>query len=99
MDTKLIRAPRLRRVLSVLADGRWHSTRDIISAASVCAVNSAVSELRAKGCTISCRQDSGTERGRRVRRWLYRLVTAARRATRVELPATAEHRAVTLIYA
>ena len=68
MDTKLIKAPRLRRVLRVLADGCWHSTRDIISAASVCAVNSAISELRSKGCHIDCRHAKAGGR-----RWVYRL--------------------------
>ena len=68
MDTKLIRAPRLRRVLDLLSDGRWYSTRDIIGLAGICAVNSAVAELRAKGCHIDCRHVTGG------RRWVYRLV-------------------------
>ena len=91
---------RLSRVLHLLRDGREHSTRDIITGAHVAAVNSAVSELRLLyGYNIGCRQDSGMEHGRRVRRWLYRLVTVRRRATRVELPATATRRACVLIYA
>ena len=96
---KLRTSPRLQRVLNVLRDGAEHSTMDLIRSCAVCAVNSVIAELRTHGFTIICRQDSSPERARRGRRWLYRLVTAARRAARVELPATVERRAVTLIYA
>ena len=68
METRVIKAPRLRRVLRVLSDGGWHSTRDIVRLAGVCAVNSAVSELRQKGCSIDCRYATGGGR-----RWVYRL--------------------------
>ena len=47
---------RLRRVLDVLRDQAPHTTRDIIRAAGVCAVNSCIAELRANGYNISCRQ-------------------------------------------
>lgn len=40
-------SPRLQRVLGVLFDGEWHSTRTIIRRADVCAVNSCVAELKA----------------------------------------------------
>ena len=63
------RSPRLRLVLQLLADGEEHTTRDVIRATDVCAVNSIMSELRANGFSISCRQ--GKRRGRRV--WLYQL--------------------------
>ena len=100
MKRKMRAGGRLQRVLHVLRDGREHSTRDIIRDAHVAAVNSAVSELRLlHGYNISCRQDSRSESGRRVRRWLYRLATATRRASRVELLATATRPACTLIYA
>lgn len=46
---------RLRRVLLVLADGKAHTTRDIIEQAHVCAVNSCVAELKANGIGIDCR--------------------------------------------
>ena len=64
------RSARLRRVLEVLLDGREHSTRDLVVAAEVCAVNSIVAELRANGYRILCRQ--GVD-GHGVRRWWYRL--------------------------
>lgn len=48
------RAPRLQRVLSVLSDGREHTTRDIVRRARVMAVNACVSELRVHGAQILC---------------------------------------------
>lgn len=47
-------SPRLQRVLKLLADGREHSTRDIVRRARVMAVNACVSELRAHGAEIQC---------------------------------------------
>ena len=59
------RSDRLRRVIEVLADGREHTTYEIVHAAQVCAVNSIVAELRANGYRIACQ--------RRGDRWYYRL--------------------------
>lgn len=53
---KIDSSERLQRVRDVLADGRWHSTIDIIIGAGVCAVNSCISELRANGFVIACRR-------------------------------------------
>ena len=39
-------SPRLKRVLAVLADGQEHSTRDLVLAANVVAVDTAIRELR-----------------------------------------------------
>ena len=47
---------RLRRVHRLLADGRWHSTWDIMAACRVVAVSTAISELRANGAAIACRR-------------------------------------------
>jgi hypothetical protein len=56
-------SPRLQRVLETLQrGGRW-TTRELIETAHVCAVNSAVAELRANGYPITC------ERRKNV--WLY----------------------------
>ena len=66
---------RLQRVLDVLRDHQEHSTFDLIANAAVCAVNSIVSELRANGFHITCRQDREPN-GNRV--WLYRLERRAR---------------------
>lgn len=59
---KLESSPRLQRVLNALyfAGGfiggeGWLSTRDIISIANVCAVNSAIAELRANGIAVESR--------------------------------------------
>lgn len=57
---------RLQRVADLLADGREHTTLDIVIGASVCAVNSAVAELRANGYHIDCQ--------RRGDVWVYRLI-------------------------
>lgn len=47
---------RLKRAHAVLSDGEWHSTRDIIRKANVCAVNSIISELRCNGFDIISRK-------------------------------------------
>lgn len=51
---QLTKSDRLKRVRDVLLDGLKHTTRDIIQAAEVCAVNSIISELRLNGCQIEC---------------------------------------------
>ena len=72
---RLERSPRLRRVHELLIDGREYSTLEIVDAARVCAVNSIISELRANGMNIECRQ-SVAPHGERI--WLYRMVSPAR---------------------
>lgn len=47
---------RLQRVLKVLSDTKPHTTREIIRKASVCAVNSIISELRDNGYKIECQR-------------------------------------------
>ena len=64
------RSLRLQRTLRLLEDGAEHSTLDIVARAQVCAVNSAISELRANGHAIDCRQGAGPDGGRV---WYYRL--------------------------
>lgn len=56
-------SPRLQRVRDFLKDGKKHSTLEIIKRAKVCAVNSAVAELRANGVHIECE--------RKADRWYY----------------------------
>lgn len=58
------RSKRLQRVDDLLADGKEYSTMDIVHNASVCAVNSIVSELRANGRAIACRRTKNI--------WFYR---------------------------
>ncbi len=50
---------RLQRVLKYLADGKRHSTLEIVHGARVCAVNSIVSELRGNGIKIGCTREKG----------------------------------------
>lgn len=68
---RLDRSDRLRRVPAVLEDGGEHSTLEIVRRAEVCAVSSAVSELRANGRRIACRRTADPATGRRV--FFYRL--------------------------
>lgn len=63
---KLSESKRLQKLADFLADGRVHTTRDIIVATGVCAVNSAVSELRRNGIDIECKYAGRTEDGNRV---------------------------------
>jgi len=46
---------RLQKVLNVLMDRRWHSTLEIMQRTYLCAVGSAVSEIRANGIDVKCR--------------------------------------------
>ncbi len=64
-------SPRLQRAHAFLSDGMEHSTLDIVTGAQVCAVNSVISELRANGYYIECRQTTDPETGNLV--WLYRM--------------------------
>jgi biotin operon repressor len=52
---RIEQSDRLRRALSVLSDGHWHSTREIMRIADVCAVNTVISELRSNGIDIETR--------------------------------------------
>ena len=62
---RLESSPRLQRLAEALADGREHSTLDLALRAGICAVNSAIAELRNNGYDIDC-----TRRGDL---WFYRL--------------------------
>jgi len=63
-NARIERSKRLQRVDNLLADGQEYSTMDIVKKASVCAVNSIVSELRANGRAIACRRTKDV--------WFYR---------------------------
>lgn len=63
-------SPRLQRVLALLADGRWHTTRTIVRRAHVMAVNACVAELRHHGAVIECRQERMPDG---QRRFFYRM--------------------------
>ena len=52
---KLAKSKRLQRVLKLLKRGGAYSTDTIMRRARVCAVNSAVAELRENGYRILCR--------------------------------------------
>lgn len=69
-SARLATSPRLQRALRVLqeADGEI-STFDLSRLAEICAVNSVISELRANGAEIICRQE--VKDGQR--RFLYTL--------------------------
>ena len=63
---KISKSKRLQRLMSYLADCRWHTTLEIVNGARICAVNSAVSELRANHFNIECERDGDV--------WKYRMV-------------------------
>ena len=93
----LSRSPRLQRLLAALQDGRAHSTMELIREAGICAVNSAVAELRLNGYRVSCHVGRNTEQGRRGRVWRYQLMPTI--GTLVELDAPPDRPACTMIYA
>ncbi len=51
---RYIKSERLQRLLQFLLDGEKHTTMEIIQGAGVCAVNSAVCELRRNGFSAYC---------------------------------------------
>lgn len=55
---------RLQRVAKYLKDGNWHSTMDVIKNANVCAVSTAIAELRSNGLRIKCKREND--------KWLYK---------------------------
>lgn len=65
-------SPRLQRVLKLLADGRPHTTRDIVRKARVMAVNACISELRHHGAEIVCTQQVVNDQ----RRFFYTMTKA-----------------------
>ena len=52
---KLENSPRLQRLYSLLKGGMEFTTLEIIRQANICAVNSAISELRRNGYDIGCK--------------------------------------------
>ncbi len=67
-------SPRLQRVLRVLMDGEWHSTRDLSLQAECYSVGAAIQELRDErnGCEIDvrCKDSQGWPLGH----WEYMLM-------------------------
>lgn len=71
---RIAQSPRLQRALRALqARGGWMTTRQLIRAANICAVNSVIAELRANGAEIETRQQLLREG---ARRFSYRLIRA-----------------------
>ena len=68
---RLASSPRLQRVHSFLEDGLEHSTLEVALGAQVVNPGTYVSELRAQGAVITCRQTRSEPRGERV--WLYKM--------------------------
>ena len=73
---QLSHSPRLQRVHELLRDRGEHSTLEISIRAGVCAVSAIMSELRAQGADIRCRQIHSKKTGDRI--WVYRLVKAVK---------------------
>lgn len=64
MNAAPITSARLQRVLTLLRDGRPHTTREVVRKARVMAVSACVAELREHGAEIDCR--ARIVNGRRV---------------------------------
>lgn len=62
---RLAASERLKRVAALLSDGRARTTLEIVAGAGVCAVNSAVAELRANGVPVRCWREGNL--------WFYQL--------------------------
>ena len=78
-SASLTRSKRLQRTHALLSDGQWHSTRDIVDKAKVCAVNSIIAELRDNGCWIETRRRPALAGDSSVV-YQYRLVAAPQAA-------------------
>ena len=70
----LSRSPRLQRLHDLLKDGLPRSTWEIAQATRLVNVGTYVSELRANGCVIECRQ-TRSHRGERI--WIYQMTAPA----------------------
>lgn len=64
-------SPRLQRAHGLLSDGEWHSTRDLVTNAHLCAVNSVVAELRENGFFIEGKWAKDPVSGQRI--FVYRM--------------------------
>lgn len=70
---KLSKSPRLQRVLRELKRAKGPvTTKDLVTSANVCAVNSIIAELRENGADITCHQEVENAE----RRFFYTLVKA-----------------------
>ena len=63
---KLATSKRLQRLLKFLSDCKPHTTKEIFVGANICAVNTAVDELRENGFDIPCKFKEITEDGSRI---------------------------------
>lgn len=52
---KLANSPRLQRLYALLMNGTEYTTLEIMQKAKICAVNSAITELRRNGFDIDCK--------------------------------------------
>ena len=69
---KIENSERLQAVKAVLADGQWHTTRDIMLGANTVSPAACVAELRSNGLTVLS-QCTRQPNGRNL--WQYRLVS------------------------
>lgn len=74
MNAAPLASPRLQRVLTLLKDGRPHTTRDIVRRARVMAVNACIAELRQHGAEIVCHAQIVNG----ARRFYYRMTKASK---------------------
>lgn len=63
---KLATSKRLQRLLKFLSDCKPHTTKEIFVGANICAVNTAVTELRRNGFNILCKFKEAVQDGSRI---------------------------------
>lgn len=63
---KLATSKRLQRLLKFLSDCKPHTTREIFVGANICAVNTAITELRRNGFNVLCRFKEAVQDGSRI---------------------------------
>jgi len=75
IHARTMESPQLKKLHAFLADGEWHSTRDIGEATGLQVVGTAVSELRRCGFNIKCIFVKSLESGGKV--YAYKLLRRA----------------------
>jgi hypothetical protein len=66
-SARIEKSKRLQSVDKALASGTEMSTRELIQATGMCAINSIISELRDNGKDIRCHRRGGA--------WYYQMIT------------------------
>ena len=66
MNARKKDSPKLKRLAGILSTGNWQSTYALQVQSGLCAVSTAISELRTHGYDIDCR--------RKGQKWEYKMI-------------------------